>query len=456
MNRDVTVVGGGAAGLLTAIHLLRRGDAALHITLVEKSAQVGNGIAYATRRSEHLLNVTAGRMSAFDDDPDHFVRYLRTHENDEINDRANLASTFARRRQYSDYLRETFEQTRKASAATVEILRDEVVKIDDVENTTLTLRSGRTLACSQVVLALGNWPRANALASDASLPTNRVLQGWNFESVADIGKDETIVIAGSGLSMVDAALTLASNGHAGRIHVVSRHGFFPLPHAVHGHIDIDLDAFAKMPLTHRVRELRRFAREAQRAGKPWQWVMDTLRTHNAELWQTLSASDQRRFLRIVARYWDVHRHRIPPSAATTLDTLLESGQMKKHKGRVGSVAWRDNRLDVQIADSAGRHSAAISADRIIDCTGLQGDIRRVRDPLIMFLLERGLIRQGAHGIGIDTDPHGAIVARDGKINPHLYTLGSARIGQLWESIAVPELRLQADAVARKIFEQRRA
>jgi len=255
------------------------------------------------------------------------------------------------------------------------------------------------------------------------------------------------------LSMVDAALTLASNGHTARVHVVSRHGLFPLRHATHGYVDIDLHELSRMPLARRLHQLRAHARAALQVGKPWQWIMDTLRTHNAGLWQTLSPNDQRRFLRVAARYWDVHRHRIPPAAAATVDAMLASGQMQKHKGRVGNVDWRDGRLQIQVVASSTRPGAAISANRLIDCTGLQGDIRRVSDPLISALLERRMIRQGAHGIGIDTDGRGAVVAQDGQVDARLYTLGSARIGQLWESVAVPELRLQAAALARHIIEQ---
>ncbi|MGB6582910.1 MAG: hypothetical protein WBF34_33850, partial [Streptosporangiaceae bacterium] len=42
-------------------------------------------------------------------------------------------------------------------------------------------------------------------------------------------------------------------------------------------------------------------------------VVDTLRPHIPELWQRLSPPDKRLFLRHVARYWEVHRHCVPPA-----------------------------------------------------------------------------------------------------------------------------------------------
>ena len=74
----VAIVGGGAAGVLTAAHLRRvRPDA--QITLIDSSGRPGTGAAYGTGDPVHLLNVPAHRMSAWPDDPDHFCRWLNDH-----------------------------------------------------------------------------------------------------------------------------------------------------------------------------------------------------------------------------------------------------------------------------------------------------------------------------------------------------------------------------------------
>src|ERR1700745_3804397 len=71
----VAIVGGGAAGVLAAVHLRRsRPDA--QITLIDDSGRPGTGAAYGTNDPTHLLNVPAHRMSAWPDDPDHFCRWL--------------------------------------------------------------------------------------------------------------------------------------------------------------------------------------------------------------------------------------------------------------------------------------------------------------------------------------------------------------------------------------------
>ncbi len=74
---SIIIVGGGASGVLLAAHLLRDPTMDLRVTLIEKRAEIGAGIAYSARQQDHVLNVAAPNMSAFADDPDHFWRWLR-------------------------------------------------------------------------------------------------------------------------------------------------------------------------------------------------------------------------------------------------------------------------------------------------------------------------------------------------------------------------------------------
>ncbi|HEY0232527.1 MAG TPA: FAD/NAD(P)-binding protein [Dokdonella sp.] len=448
MRFDVAIVGGGASGVLSAIHLLRAGGAPLRIALIEKRGEPGAGIAYSTRRPEHLLNVTAGRMSAIDADPDHFVRHLIAQAPQSL-PAAALASTFAERREYAAYLRATLAQERERSASTLEVIRDEIVAIEREGDLQLASRSGSTLRARCAILALGNWPRALP-ASSAGVAAAAVLQGWDFAAIAGLDPAHDVLIAGAGLSMVDVVLTLAANRHRGAIHVVSRHALFPLPHARHGGVALDIDALSRLPLSRRILALRRCAREAVARGEPWQWVMDTLRSENAHLWQALSSHEQARFLRHASRYWDIHRHRIPPAAAAVVDAMLHSGQLIRHAGRVASMVPGDGRLRVDIDPTRADDARSIVVDRSINCTGMQSNLERVPDDLVNALLRRGIARRGPHGIGLATDAAGALVDAGGHADPRLSTLGSVRIGQLWESVAIPELRVQAAILADRL------
>jgi uncharacterized NAD(P)/FAD-binding protein YdhS len=66
-------------------------------------------------------------------------------------------------------------------------------------------------------------------------------------------------------------------------------------------------------------------------------------------------------------------------------------------------------------------------------------------------LRRGLARPGAHGLGFAT-VDGALLQEDGSTCGRLFAVGLLRRGELFETTAMPELRVQARAVARRVLE----
>ena len=50
--------------------------------LVDKRGAFGRGVAYATNSAHHLLNVPAGKISAFGEEPDHFLDWLQAHSSE--------------------------------------------------------------------------------------------------------------------------------------------------------------------------------------------------------------------------------------------------------------------------------------------------------------------------------------------------------------------------------------
>src|ERR1700721_1040413 len=71
----VAIVGGGAAGVLAAVHQ-RRATPDAQITMIDASGRPGTGAAYGTDDPTFLLNVPAPRMSVWPDDPDTLSRGL--------------------------------------------------------------------------------------------------------------------------------------------------------------------------------------------------------------------------------------------------------------------------------------------------------------------------------------------------------------------------------------------
>ncbi len=73
------IIGGGFTGAALAAQLLRNSGGRVSITLIEKSARLGRGVAYGTACAEHLLNVRARNMSAYPDEPGHFLPWAQAN-----------------------------------------------------------------------------------------------------------------------------------------------------------------------------------------------------------------------------------------------------------------------------------------------------------------------------------------------------------------------------------------
>jgi len=446
---DLAIVGGGAAGTLAAIHCLQRARSPLRIVLFEPAPRAGRGVAYATARPEHLLNVPAERMSAFPARPDDFVDFLAGLPAHAGTARAALAARYAPRRDYAAYLDARMAEARQAAAATLETVAARVASLErDGDGWALAWAGGRMRA-RRVLLATGNAPRPLPARGSGALPRPRLVDAWDYEGVAAIGTDASVCIVGTGLSMVDAVLTLDAAGHRGRVHLVSRHGLLPQVHAA-AHVQderFDVDALHGLGTRARLRRIRAQARDAAARGLPWQAVMERLRPHVAALWQSLAPHEQRRFLRHAVRHWDVHRHRIAPEAHAVLRRLRELGRLQLHCARLDMVAAGQRCVQLTLRDRARRFQA-LEVDHVVNATGVELRVQAMRNPLLEQLLGEGHALPGAHGIGLATDADGRLLDAGGRPQDDLRAIGSLRIGQAWESIAVPELRVQAEALAR--------
>ena len=103
--KRIAIVGGGFSGVMTAVNLARLSTRPLELTVINCRRPTGRGVAYGTRRPEHLLNVAARNMSAFRDEPDHFLRWLRTRSEFDTMPEIELRERFIPRMVYGDYLR---------------------------------------------------------------------------------------------------------------------------------------------------------------------------------------------------------------------------------------------------------------------------------------------------------------------------------------------------------------
>lgn len=448
---DLAIIGGGAGGVLAAMQALRLATTPLRIAMIEPREVLAQGVAYATTYGEHVLNVPAARMSAFDDRPADFLDYVVATTPPGGADRETLAHAFIARRRYGEYLRTRLQEAIAASPASLQVIRDSVCELEARDDgATLHLAEHGALHANGVVMAVGNTPKPLPARGAPHLPAGRSLAAWDFDAVKAIPVDAELCIVGSGLSMVDTVLSLHDNGHTGTIHVLSRHALLPLPHCHGGAATFDPAPLQAMDLRARMRFLRAAAKQGVADGLPWQAAMERIRPHVQALWQSMSLPDQRRFLRHVVRPWDVHRHRIAPEVHATLQALLDRGQLRLHRGRLDTVMDEGRRLRITTHTRDGR-TDEFDVDYVVNATGVEMRAQTMRNPLLHDLLGRGHAQPGPHGIGLKAARDGRMVDAEGRPQPRIFILGSLRIGCVWESIAIPELRGQAETAVRELL-----
>jgi glyoxylase-like metal-dependent hydrolase (beta-lactamase superfamily II) len=197
--------------------------------------------------------------------------------------------------------------------------------------------------------------------------------------------------------------------------------------------------------------VRREVRAAVAQGHDWRAVIDALRPVTQQVWQALPLQEQKRFLRHVKAYWEVCRHRIAEEIALLLDATVQSGQLNPYAGRIQSCRELENRVAVTILERGTQTEKVLLVSRILNCTGSNSNYRKLQHPLLASLQEQKLIRFNELSIGIDTAPNGALIDADGKVSELLYTLGTPRKGNLWETTAVPEIRVQAATLAQELL-----
>jgi uncharacterized NAD(P)/FAD-binding protein YdhS len=325
--RSIAVVGGGASGALIAAHLLKYAGDGVHLTLIEPRVQIGRGLAYATENESHRLNVRASNMSAFPDDPDHFWRWLRAagHAGED-------RFCFVPRLVYGRYLASLIEDRLiQTDAPRLRWLRRTVVGPTEYDGSvTLHFSSRETAAFDVAILCCGHEPSEHLAAP--------FVGPWNDPRAWNEAPDSTIMILGTGLTMVDAAISLSESGHRGPIVAVSRRGL--LPHA-HRRVETAPIQETELPTPAKLGAflhwLRARVRDEMRNGGDWRSVIDGLRLHTQAIWRAMPSDSRKRFLEHARPWWDTHRHRMAPEVEVKIRALRESGQLQVLSGRIVEV-----------------------------------------------------------------------------------------------------------------------
>ena len=233
--------------------------------------RLGPGAAYATANPRHLLNVRIENMSAFADEPDHFVRWLAAlpEAEQQAAGERSFAGTFVRRQVYGAYVQHLLEDsiTRLGGGRNLHLVPDEATALRPIEEgLLLETAGGRPYRMDAAVLALGNFP-----------PDHRQTPGyfgdpWHDDAVRDLRPGRPVLLIGSGLTMIDVCLALLDKGFGGPIFALSRRGLLPHAHDAAPRWDgLRLDAEDRRSLASLCRAVRREARRAAAQGFDWRF-----------------------------------------------------------------------------------------------------------------------------------------------------------------------------------------
>lgn len=449
--KNLVIVGGGFSGSVLAAQFLRHCPASsegVRLILIERSARIARGLAYATTSPQHFLNVPVGNMSALADKTDDFLHFCKRQAAEVTEE------DFVPRHLYGDYLADLLQLTARGAAPGVE-LQQRVADVraihPDANGVIVELGGDEVIHADHVVLAVGHF----APVDPTGLPVTQLgahhycADPWQGDALADLPVDAPVLLLGSGLTALDMLLELLNRGHRGEIAMLSRRGLLPKAHRRQRD---EGDRVAGLrsrieKVAPKVRDLTRHVRREITAcagdGGDWRDVFAALRPITPQLWQRLSAVERRRFLRHVQPYWDVHRHRVAPALHQRLQQALADGQIRSIAGRLHGAQLQDNRVHVELRPRGTDDTVRLSVVRIINCTGPNANLARVLDPLICQLRDAGIICPDEFGLGLDVDNRLTVKGAGGEFVSRLSYLGPMLKAGYWESIAVPELRRHA-------------
>lgn len=446
----IAVIGAGFSGAATVYHLAKQARRRTRVHLIDPAQRVGRGLAYGCSHEHLLLNVPAGRLSVDPAKPGDFHEWCLS---------TGLPSNpgaFHPRAWFGEYVESRMSDALEAASGTVTLdrVRDQAISLKaDAEAVTITTRHGTCVRADHAVLALGHGPTKIPAPIRPWAEDDRVVRSsfdpGIMKRVAQSGR--RILLIGSGLTMFDAALTLAREGFSGQMTAISRRGRQPMSHGPKDE-SAHADWASQLRGTEGILPIMRAVRERCGAGDV-RGAIDSIRPHTQRLWSELSWRDRERFLTHAAVHWDSARHRCAPEIAASISVLIARGSLTVSKARLQKIDERRGVMRAHLSLPTDLRERSLNVDAIVLCSGPDLDPRRWRSPLVDTLLRDGLVSVDPLGLGLSTDSVGRILPRDVPAEGLLSTLGPLRKGQLWESTAVPEISVQAAGLAHAILDQ---
>lgn len=497
---DLAIVGGGStatsflAQLVAALDPAKE-DGARRITVFEPLPDVGPGEPYAADLPTNLLNIPAGKMSAYAEDRGHFLRWIESRGAGMLRKHGVMqldADAFLPRPLFGEYLQDVWRDVcSRAQTLGVHIQRvaarvDGIGLSPDDGRIRLETREG-VFSARRVVLCNGNLPAASYAE----------LQGCSgyfnspypvTELVSRVGREASVGIIGTSLSAIDAIVALKESGRAGPMLAVSRSGRLP---AVRSTVapstpvapptaeeiaslvqcqaqGLTLDTLFSL-LSRRLAasgdaldltdilgyggnpDLALGCEIAASSTRPrsWQAIAISLNGAIEHAWRLMRDSERRRFYTEWRSLWMTRRATFPMANALKIKRYLEDGGLHIHAGNSGlSINPAGDGFEIRLPDADGNMTGR-RVDYIVNATGMSTDVAASSDPLVQSLLQRGIASADPYGgFQLDFDT-GCLLDSNGNVVRGISVLGSLAVGTyFWTMSLDVNARLALDQARR--------
>jgi uncharacterized NAD(P)/FAD-binding protein YdhS len=505
---DLAIVGGGSTAtsfIAQLIGLLEQEgiNEPLRILVFEPLSQVGPGEPYADDLSTNLLNIPAGKMSAYAQDREHFLKWLKamgpsTWQRYGVTEIDPTA--FLPRPLFGEYLREVWADLNERAAHIgigIEQIRTRVNSIDlnSEDSTVLLGTQAGVYVAHRVVLCNGNL--ASTTFADLAGRPGYYNNPYPVATLASqIEPDASVAVIGTSLSAVDAVVALKESGHIGFMLAASRNGRLPSVRSVvpppapvsapgvedinalleagkdwltldevfgflEGRLadagfNVDLDDIVgySRPGEQPADVLNREIVASASRPRVWQSVAISLNDTIEHVWRLLPEKERQRFYAEWRSLWMARRATFPMSNALKIKRYVETGQLQISAGFEQCVAREGQAggFDVRLCDASGQvHTYPV--DYLVNATSFSTNVATSDDPLVQSLLRKGLAVSNPYGgFQLDFDS-GCLIDARGEVVENISLIGSLAGGTyFWTTSLDVNARLALDQASRIVGE----
>lgn len=455
--KHIGIIGGGFSGTMTAVQLIHKVQNPIKISIINERKNFNKGFAYSPYSKKHILNVITEKMGAFPDKAHDFLDWVMLQDEFKSHDRTLIANSFLPRYLYGQYLEDTWEKAKKiASEKKIELQIIESI-VDDIDVTeekiTIILNTNKKITVDQCVITSGNQvPRNPAIPNMEFYKSSNYFQNpWLIDSVLHVENELPVLLIGNGLTMVDTVFGLLEHGYKNKIYSISPNGFNILPHRHNGltYTKLVEEFTDDMSLYDIVKLVNKHVKLVREYGVTAEPVIDSIRPYTQAIWKKLNETERKKFMERLRHLWGVARHRFPMHSHDKIQQLRIDNKLLIKSGKILNLTEvSPKHIVVEYYDKKEKELKNFEVSRVINCTGPESNLNLIENSFLKNAMIKGVLKQDSLYLGIVTDTDTfQIIDIHNKKHHHLFTIGANLKGELWESTAVNELRLQADKLA---------